>query len=126
RIYFGTFWPQTLAAKSAGVTSFSTNVDSMWRQLMLVASTDGVLAVLLVVSLLFGRVVRLSPANLAQRWLPWAWMLGLPALYVARGGPVISRYLMIVLPVVGWLAWRAADQWWVGTSPTPARIRRAT
>lgn len=125
RIYFGTFWPQTLAAKSAGVTSISTNVDSIWRQLMLVASTDGVLAVLLVVSMLFGRVVRLSPANLAQRWLPWAWMLGLPALYVARGVPVLSRYLLIVLPILGWLAWRAADLWWVGSTPTPARRSRA-
>jgi hypothetical protein len=126
RIYFGTFWPQTLAAKSAGITVLATDMGSVDRQIRLIGATDGVLSILLVVSLLFGRVVRLSPANLAQRWLPWAWMLGLPALYVARGVPVISRYLMIVLPVVGWLAWRAADQWWVGTSPTPERIRRAT
>ncbi|HET9325155.1 MAG TPA: hypothetical protein VFQ05_00120 [Candidatus Eisenbacteria bacterium] len=125
RIYFGTFWPQTLAAKSAGVATVSSHVDSIGQQILVIGATDGVLLALLFVSLLLGRVVRISPANLAQRWLPWAWVFGLPALYLARGVPVISRYLLIVLPILDWLAWRAADQWWVGTQPSPARRNRA-
>jgi hypothetical protein len=124
RIYFGTFWPQTLAAKSAGVTTLTTHVDSVAQQIRLVGATDGVLAILLVLACLFGRVVRFTPANLAHRWLPWAWIAGIPALYLARGVPVISRYLMIVVPILDWLAWRAADLWWMGASPSPARRAR--
>jgi len=56
---------------------------------------------------------------------PWAWVLGLPALYAMRGVPVLSRYLLPLLPIIGWLAWRAAEGWWVGVDPTPARQRRA-
>jgi hypothetical protein len=42
--------------------------------------------------------------------VPWAWALGVPALYLARGVPVLSRYLVPVLPVLGWMAWRAAER----------------
>ena len=49
----------------------------------------------------------------------------MPALYSARGVPVLSRYLLPILPVLGWLAWRAAERWWMGESPAPARRRRA-
>ena len=126
RIYFGTFWPQTLAAKAAGSSSLAFHVDSVWRQIRLVGATDGGLLVLLALAVVFGRVVRFSPASVAQRWLPWAWVVGLPALYMARGVPVLSRYLLILVPILGWLAWRAAEHWWLGSSPTPARVRLAS
>ena len=60
-----------------------------------------------------------------MRLLPWAWLLGIPVLYAARGVPVISRYLMPLLPVLAWLAWRAAEGWWVGKDPGPVRRRAA-
>jgi hypothetical protein len=126
RIYFGTFWPQTLAAKTVGASNLTTHAVSVWRQVRLVAATDGVLLVLLVLSLLLGRSPKGSPSNLAHRWLPWAWVVGLPALYTARGITVISRYLMILVPILGWLAWRAAEAWWLGRQPTPATVRRAS
>jgi hypothetical protein len=126
RIYFGTFWPQTLEAKAAGVATLGTHVDSVWRQLRVIGATEGVLLAVLVLGLLFGGLRKLAPANLAARWLPWAWVIGLPALYVARGVPVLSRYLLLVLPVLQWLAWRAGERWWLGAAPTPARVRRAT
>jgi len=125
RIYFGTFWPQTLAAKAAGSSSLAFHVDSVWRQARLIGATDGVLLAVLAMSVLFGRVARVSPPNDAHRWLPWAWVVGLPALYLARGVPVLSRYLLVLLPVLAWLAWRAAENWWVGAAPSPARTRRA-
>jgi hypothetical protein len=125
RIYFGTFWPQTLAAKAAGSTSLAFHLDSVWRQVRLVGATDGVLLVLLALALLLGGGIRISPAAVAQRWLPWAWVVALPALYIARGVPVLSRYLLILLPVVAWLAWRAAEGWWLGDAPTRAREARA-
>jgi arabinofuranosyltransferase len=125
RIYFGTMWPQTLVAKAAGSTGLEFHAANLWRQAQVVAATDGMLLVLLAVALLFGRQVQVSPQQTAQRWLPWAWVVGTPALYVARGVPVISRYLLVLLPVLGWLAWRAAERWWLGSSPDPARARRA-
>jgi hypothetical protein len=126
RIYFGTFWPQTLEAKTAGIATLGTQVDSVWRQLRVVGATDGALAAVLVLGLLLGGALRPKPTNLASRWLPWAWVLGLPALYFARGVPVLSRYLLLVLPILAWLAWRSAERWWVGSTPTPARLRRAS
>ena len=123
RLYFGTFWPVTLAAKAAGGEGLGYHVANLWRQVKIVGATDGALAALLLVSLLFGGR-RLWPRRMtAQRLVPWAWMLGVPALYLARGVPVLSRYLLPLLPILAWLAWRAADRWWVG-DPEPLEARR--
>ncbi len=125
RAYFGTFWPMTLAAKSAGSSTFAFHADNLWRQAQVVGATDGVLAALLATSLL-ARPARSAPSRAAAlRALPWAWIVALPALYLARGVPVLSRYLLVVLPVLGWLAWRGAERWWVGEGSAPARARRA-
>src|SRR5204863_1314011 len=57
----------------------------------------------------------------AQRLLPWIWVVAVPLLYVARGVPVLSRYLLPLLPVLALLAWRAAEEWWLGArDPAPA------
>ncbi len=45
-------------------------------------------------------------------WLPWAWILLLPVVYVASGIDMLSRYLLLVSPVLAWLAWRGAERWW--------------
>jgi hypothetical protein len=125
RVYFGTFWPQTLSAKAAGSQAAGFPVDNLIQQAKIVVSTDGLLLLLLVLGLVFGGR-RLWPKQvLAQRLLPWVWVVTVPVLYVARGVPVISRYLLPLLPVMGWLAWRTAEIWWCGDAPSPARRARA-
>src|SRR5262249_41592401 len=61
---------------------------------------------------------------IAQRLLPWVWVVAVPALYLARGVPVISRYLLPLEPVLAWLAWRAAERWWIGDEARPASATR--
>jgi hypothetical protein len=39
---------------------------------------------------------------------------------------VLSRYLMLVLPVLAWLAWRTAEAWWLGSEPSDRRVAGAT
>ncbi len=125
RFYFGTLWPQTLAAKSASGATAALTLDSLVRQTELVAATDGVLAALLLGALVLGGRAVWPSRPTAQRFLPWCWMLGVPMLYLARGVTVLSRYLLPVLPVLAWLAWRGIERWWIGDSPSPARVSRA-
>lgn len=125
KLYFGTFWPQTLNAKAAGSESFAFLVDNLSRQLRIVGATDGLFAVALVLALGFTAGALLTRGTPAQRLLPWAWVIGIPALYMARGVPVLSRYLLPLLPVLAWLAWRALDRWLLGEKPDPVRRRRA-
>lgn len=136
RSYYGTLWPQTLAAKTAGGEGIAYHLQNLWRQARIVGATDGLLAAFLVIALV---VVALRPRaavaehappapgafGALERWLPWAWVLGLPVLYALRGVPVLSRYVLPLLPILGWLAWRAADRWWVGETATPGRSARA-
>jgi hypothetical protein len=124
RVYFGTFWPQTLSAKTAGGEGAQSHLANLWRQAQIVGATDGLLVALLVAALVFGGR-RLWPERIrAQRLLPWAWLTAVPILYVARGVPVISRYLLPLLPVLAWLAWRAAECWSLGPEATPRRVKR--
>jgi hypothetical protein len=125
RIYFGGLWPNTLAAKAAGSDSLAFQVDNLWRQIRIVAATDGAVAALLAAALVFGRGTPRPGGPWPVSVLPWAWLAGVPALYAARGVPVLSRYLLPLLPVMAWLAWRAADRWWMGEAPVPATRRRA-
>jgi hypothetical protein len=62
----------------------------------------------------------------AQRLLPWVWIATLPALYVMRGVPVLSRYLVPTLPILAWLSWRAVERWWAGEEPAPELRSGAT
>jgi arabinofuranosyltransferase len=125
RLYFGTFWPNTLEAKAAGSEGLAFQLDNLWRQVKIVGATDGVKAAVLIAALVFGARRMWPRHTTAQRMVPWVWLVGVPALYVARGVPVLSRYLLPLLPVMGWLAWRAAEVWWVGEDPSPAQRRRA-
>ncbi len=111
RGYFGTFWPNTLAAKVAGGEGLAYQLEQLTRQGGIVAATDGVMVLVLVVALgvtaFRGARPRLQPA---VRLLPWAWLVAVPLLYAVRGVPVLSRYLVPLLAVLGWLAWRALDR----------------
>lgn len=124
KLYFGTFWPETLSAKSASGAGLAFQLDNLWRQVRILSATDGLLAVLLVLALGFAGP-RVLPRASSQRLLPWAWVAGIPLLYSARGVPVISRYLLPLLPILAWLTWRALERWWVGEKPDPARLARA-
>lgn len=115
KLYFGTFWPLTLSAKTVGAENLSAKIEALWRQVRIMGSTDGVLLIVLALGLLFAgrRVLPRKPTGVAL--VPWLWIVMLPALYVARGVQPISRYLLILMPVVAWLAWRAAEIWWKGS-----------
>lgn len=126
RVYFDTFWPQTLSAKAVGGEALAVRLENLLRQAKIVGATDGVLVFLLGTALLLG-FSRMRPERFAvQRLLPWAWVIGVPLLYMARGVPVLSRYLLPLLPILAWLAWRTAEQWWLGDTPKPAALRRAS
>lgn len=119
RLYFGTFWPNTLAAKIAGTPALQALWEALLKQVQVVAATDAVLAGALVGALVFGGSRMLPRRNQAQRLLPWVWIATLPALYVMRGVPVLSRYLVPMLPILAWLSWRAVERWWAGEEPAP-------
>jgi hypothetical protein len=55
--------------------------------------------------------------------VPWMWIVMLPALYVARGVQPVSRYLLVIVPVIDWLAWYAAEAWW-RSDGRPSAMRR--
>jgi len=108
RAYFGTFWPNTLAAKAAGGAGIAYTLEQLERQAAIVGATDGVLVLALVAATLAGLRGGRRP-RLTAAALPWAWLVAVPLLYALRGVPVLSRYLVPLLPVLGWLAWRALD-----------------
>ena len=126
RGYYGTPWPQTLAAKTAGAIGLEFQFSNLWRQARIVGATDGVLAAVLGLALLAVRSRAAGgEARGLLRVLPWAWLIGVPVLYAARGVPVISRYLVPLLPVLSWRAWSAAEAWWAGGVGVSAGRRRA-
>lgn len=125
RLYFGTFWPNTLSAKVAGGVGWEYVLDTLARQVKIVGASDAVLAGALVAALGFGGA-RLWPNRpQAQRLLPWVWVFAVPVLYVMRGVPVLSRYLLPLMPVLAWLAWRSVERWWAGEEPAPELRRGA-
>ncbi len=111
RAYFGSAWPNTLAAKAAGGQGLAYHLEQLARQGAIVAATDGMVVGVLLVALAM-RVVRgdRPRARPYERLLPWAWLVAVPLLYMVRGVPVLSRYLVPLLPVLAWLGWRALDR----------------
>ena len=79
---------------------------ALGRQVAIVGLTDGLMALLLVAALLLGgrwTWTSRPPAQRAQRLLPWVWV----------------RYLLPLLPVLSWLAWRAGECWCLGHEGRP-------
>ncbi len=128
RVYFGTFWPNTLAAKAAGGGGMAYALEQLGRQAVIVGTTDGALLLLLVSALVVaGLRGRRPQPGAAVRLLPWVWLIAVPVLYVLRGVPVLSRYLVPLLPVLAWLAWRALDRAFIareGQAETPEALAR--
>jgi len=126
RLYFGTFWPNTLAAKTAGGVGWDYVFDTLSRQVKILGASDAVLGGALVAALVFGGRRMWPSRPQAQRLLPWVWVFALPVLYVMRGVPVLSRYLVPLMPVLAWLAWRAVERWWAGEDAAPEQRRGAS
>jgi len=111
RAWFGAALPNTLGAKVAGGVGLAYRVEQVVRQGAIVAGTDGVLlASLLVLAVLALRRGGARVARPFEPLVPAAWLVAVPILYTLRGVPVLSRYLMPLLPVLAWIAWRAFDR----------------
>ena len=126
RFYFGSALPQTLLAKAAGPAGLDVRLQNLWRQVRIIGATDGLMAGLLILTLLVGGTrlwTRRPLTQRAQRLLPWVWLVMVPALYVARGVPVRSRDLLPLLPVLSWLAWRAVECWSLEGGAKPRTVR---
>ena len=109
--YFGSFLPNTLAAKVAGGVGWAYHLEQWARQAGIVGSTDAVLLLVLVVAtLVLSRRGGRPALQSATRLLPWVWLAAVPLLYSLRGVPVLSRYLVPLLPVLAWLGWRMLDR----------------
>jgi hypothetical protein len=119
RVYYGTFWPQTLAIAVDQRTGWGPSLVHLGGQVRLALGAHGVLAAAFAVAVLAGGR-RMWPARRgALHYLPWMWVIGLPALFAARIAPIESRQLALVAPIATWLAWRAVEAWWSGQRPTP-------
>ena len=118
RAWFGSFWPNTLAAKTAGGEGLAYELEQLARHAGIVGATDAVLVAVLVLALASRALRGERPAwRPAVRLLPWVWVAAVPLLYMVRGVPVVSRYLVPLLPLVAWAAWRELDR-----APAPASV----
>jgi len=128
RVYYGTFWPQLLSARHL----LSPSPDARWpnliHQIRLLMASDLTAILVLLAALVFGARAwwaHRSQNPVFQAALPWLWIVLLPALYVARGVMASTRHVLLVAPVLDWMAWRAAAAWWLGPDPSIAHTRRA-
>ncbi len=125
RLYFGTFSPQVLSVTVPLAVRPAARLAHLARQAGIVGASDGVALVALGLALLFDGPRSWPRRENTQRWLPWVWVAALPALFASRGFPVVSRHLLLVIPVLEWLAWRASERWWLGPEPGPRRRAQA-
>jgi len=124
RLYYGTVWPQVLSLPPASNPTIALWWGRFVEQIRTLGGTEGVLAVAGVLAfVLTPRTPGPSSTTPALRLLPLAWVVLLPALFAARGLSVSPRHLLLVIPVIHWLAWRAIDGWChrSGTAP-PTRV----
>lgn len=121
RFYYGSFWPQELAREAVAGAPMPM-LDGLWRQARIAIGSDGALLALMLIAAVAGARQRSRADRSAQRALPVVWLICLPILYAGRGTLASSRHLLLVLPVIGWWAWRLAERWWLGEG-TPGRVR---
>ncbi|HYM80151.1 MAG TPA: hypothetical protein VEY91_01925 [Candidatus Limnocylindria bacterium] len=114
RVYFGTFWPQIFSTPARRGDSALGILESLTRQVQLLTGTEAALAVMLALALLAAGPRLWRRPGVTRRLVPWCWVLALPLLYAMRRVSVTSQHLILVMPVLAWLAWRAAERWWLG------------
>ncbi len=118
---YGTVLPGTLAAKSAGGVGLAVAIERLMQSGQIVFAVVGVELVLLV--LLLPRLRGLwSERAAALHQAALLWCLSVPIVYAVRGVPVISRYLVPLLPLVVLYGWRALAGWRTGHVGFTSRI----
>jgi hypothetical protein len=126
RFYYGTFWPRSLALHAAFGEPSGSQLLNVLRDVRVIGETDGALIALLGLAIVFGIHEVWPRVVSAQRLLPWVWIATLPVFFVARGVPATSRSLLLLVPVLAWMAWRGADGWWLGHTPDSSRRAQAS
>jgi hypothetical protein len=94
--YFGSAVPNTAIAKSGLMLSPADALDRLRRIVMIVGAVAGFEGALIVAALASSLVVR----RLSLPRLPLALATVLPLVYVATGAVIVSRYLLLVVPLV--------------------------
>lgn len=122
---YGTLLPGTLAAKSAGGVGADVALQRLLQSAQIVLAVAGMEVVLLLAllprlrGLLTERAAALHAAALV-------WCLAVPLVFALRGVPVISRYLLPLLPLVVLYGWRALAGWRTGHVRLSSRLLFAT
>ncbi len=112
---FGTFVPNTFRAKSALNVGSAGVAHEIWDSLKILLASDGVmLFVLVTCGIILLRVVRTTEASgqdtqnrfflFRQSIVGISWLIVLPSVYGILHIQVVSRYLMLVVPVIGMFA----------------------
>ena len=103
--FYGTLWPATLSAKTAGGTGVDVFFISLLRQAQALLPPRAVEA--------FALLALLPPLAFtlwrrrAEHFLPLAWLVVVPLAYALRGVHPISRYLLPLSPVLIFYGWGA-------------------
>lgn len=109
RFHFGTLLPSTAAAKSGGLVLAPIDIVRRFEPVIkILGSTQGIITLCGLGSLiaLRGRSRLLAPsARFALLWV-----ICLPVAYVVLGIQILSRYLLLVSPILCVLAWWALEQ----------------
>jgi len=109
RVVIGGFLPNTAGAKSGGVVSDPVVfVRKLMPVARIVVASQGVALVAFVVSL-FSRRGRALVLSTSARFMV-LWMVALPLAYVALDMQILSRYLLLVTPILCVLGWVALER----------------
>jgi len=100
RVYFGSFLPDTAAAKAGTAPGLGEILRGANRPAKALGLTNGLEAALFVVSILLGSARSFWKGFLKPAVAPSLWLVSLPLFYVLAGYQVISRYLVPVIPVL--------------------------
>ncbi len=102
--FYGTVWPATLSAKTAGGSGLVVFVESLARQAQVLAPRAvEAFALLALLPPLAAALWR----RRAEHFLPLAWLLLVPLAFALRGVHPISRYLLPLTPVLILYGWGA-------------------
>jgi len=107
-IQYGTLLPSTLAAKGSG----AHGLEVIARQLVLAGKIVGAVCAVEVAAcvLLAPRFRHLfRHGDSALHAAVWSWAVLVPVVYAVRGLPVLSRYLLPILPLVVLYGWWALE-----------------
>jgi len=96
---FGTLVPNTVTAKT-GFGFSLVDIAATGRDIMKTAATSNVLELVLVLGFVGWRIKRREYGELRNHFLPLAWMFLLPLVYLGAEVGVVSRYLLLLLPLV--------------------------